>query len=417
MTRTIIVYTLPTAYDMLDSELLPKLIKGHDIKLEMPIMREEATDLWIVNIQSRLSFRRRTNANSQKVVIPDQLQTDLGPSPIQLLPLELLSYIFLLSVEPSLFPNTVASALTLSRVCSVWRATVATDPRLWSSTSIHIVPNQKWRDLLILLSTRSGDRPLSLELIWHPTRGDKEYNISISNTLYRQLPLLSPRWHRLQLFVPLDIVALILDYAPLPNLEFLSLGSECEEPPVLNWTQLDHAPNLRTLSFAALRSRPIWWDMPWSQLTELNSKSLLSGPQAVFLLSRCPNLERCQLRVESARFEHEEEDEDVLVVVPKLKSLSLVLGGFDDIWRLFGLFRRLVFPSLDRLEFRDAVQNDSVVGGLYKKHYWVGEFLVPLLDRSECSLEAFRVVLVGGSSHIELGFEGGTLVDRSRTRE
>ncbi|KAF9071622.1 hypothetical protein BDP27DRAFT_1321623 [Rhodocollybia butyracea] len=206
-------------------------------------------------------------------------------SHIQILPAELLSYIFFLTLDHTSFPEWTPSSfppLIYARVCSSWHATVLSTPLLWSSVSIFIMPGRNW------------SVPLSLELIWHPKVGDPRIHATLRDLVVSS----SFRWKRLQLFVPDDTLEIILAQ-PLPALEYLGLGSETSEftKPIAPLARSDFVPSLQTVSFLNVRSSALAWDMPWSQLTEINSKGLRCATEILWLLHRCSSLKRCCLRL------------------------------------------------------------------------------------------------------------------------
>ncbi|KIK59509.1 hypothetical protein GYMLUDRAFT_669543 [Collybiopsis luxurians FD-317 M1] len=325
------------------------------------------------------------------------LHTTLLPSPAQLLPVEILSYILFLCMEDMLFPewgNLSFPPLVFGRVCSWFRAVALSTPLVWSSVSIHILPGRRWKDQFDSFLERSGSCPLRLELIWHPKRGDHETNM-VYTILNQLMPSLSSRWQKLQLFVPDHTLSIILGN-PLPTLEYLSLGSENDDPiPYLG--SPGFAPTLRTLSFSTVHLRPLLWQMPWSQLTELNSKSQLSGSGVLRIFAQCRLLERCRLRVGRYNPHAFDPDPHHLVVMPRLQSLVFVIGNNED---CFGLFQRVVLPALTEMEFRSATMRAAGMAGqlfFHGESVWPKQHLVSLIERSGCTLE--RLALVGVLVH------------------
>jgi len=234
-----------------------------------------------------------------------------------------------------------------------------------------------------LLLERSGTVPLSLELIWYPAKDDP----SVEDTLALLNELVAPhfsRLRRLQLFIPSNALKIMLG-SPLLILEYLALGSEIAY--VLGHP--DHVPNLRTVLFASVHSTPLQWDLPWSQLTEVNSKRELSGSEVLRLLMRCPLLERCRLRV--GRYNPTDFDPAPVgsVVMPRLRRLVFIISRAED---PFGLFDQLVLPSLTEVEFHSASARTDIAPG-HDMTIWPKPPLASLVSRSECTLE--RLVMVG----------------------
>ncbi|KAF5389956.1 hypothetical protein D9757_003567 [Collybiopsis confluens] len=381
-----------------------KTVKGKisDICQEISLLTREDQDVAELTINPhallpQIDFQRPMTAlNShlkQALNLEDciAMHKAMLPSSIQLLPVEILSYILVLCMESTLlFPDWRDSSFPpfiFGRVCSLFRSVMLSTPPVWSAVSIHIVPGRKWETRLTLFLTLSRSHPLSLELIWHPSHNDP-HTKSVNAVLDQLPPLISTRLQKIQLFVPDQASAIILGSHPLPILEYLSLGSQNDDPvPFL--TRPGFAPKLQMISFPIRHSKPLLWQLPWSQLTEIESKkSRLTGSQVLCLFAQCPSLERCCLQVGRYNPNALDQDPDHLVVLPHLKSLVFII---DIDYDCFGLFPRLVLPSLSRVEFRNAPIHNNATS------VWSTDFLVDLIERSGCTLTS--LVLVGFLLH------------------
>ncbi|KZV92118.1 hypothetical protein EXIGLDRAFT_769305 [Exidia glandulosa HHB12029] len=147
---------------------------------------------------------------------------------IDSIPNELLSTI-LRSARPHAFH--LARSITLSHVCTRWRAVVLGDAQMWDSISLddsdhRIFPQQgklclrAFLDVVSIILARSRDAPLYLDLGNEP---------SDSTTLTRLVPLLLPNVHRivdlcLEVCDPSDLMTILRGGLSFPELRKLSLN-------------------------------------------------------------------------------------------------------------------------------------------------------------------------------------------------
>ncbi|KAJ8076583.1 hypothetical protein PM082_001006 [Marasmius tenuissimus] len=266
-------------------------------------------------------------------------------------------------------------------------------PELWSSISLDILPgignrSPRWMPLVPALLNRSCEHPLSLEIVWYASK--HEENNAFDGYFMDLIIPSSFRWKDVNIIVPNKLLHNFLE-APLPHLETLSIGGEAFAKP-----SIPHAPRLREMFFSSIYLRPRSWEIPWDQLTDLVSRSCMRVEDAKAVLARCPRLVRCQLRIiptlHPALLNHVEDDSHLpaVVVLPKLRKLTIVLGFNEDVSDVLDLFE---FPALEEIEF-SSVQSAPLIAS-HRTNFWPKAHILSLVSRSGCKLRrlTFRNVL------------------------
>ncbi|KAF9462347.1 hypothetical protein BDZ94DRAFT_1261656 [Collybia nuda] len=254
----------------------------------------------------------------------DQLHTDIVRhrnliAPLRRVPDELLQEIFFhcLPVDHNPVMSCHEAPLLLGRVCSHWRSTILSAPRLWSSIHI-VVPNyipalpEDWsspetrnqsRDFCEAVEawlSRSGDLPLSISLLQVPySNSSPGFVEQLISTVIR----FSFRWRNVSLIVPfaIDSQLFSVSHEALPLLETFFSDTKFGPTPLPDFTPLDifRAPHIRAISSHCLKMIPE--DVDWSRLTFLSLESsghvdgILTPSKALGILRKTPNLVHCEL--------------------------------------------------------------------------------------------------------------------------
>ncbi|KAJ7868140.1 hypothetical protein B0H13DRAFT_2351562, partial [Mycena leptocephala] len=290
-------------------------------------------------------------------------------SVINLIPPELLCYIFTLLVPPlksdssSPVISTINAPLlsrpwifggpwVFSQVCSHWRALSVSLPTLWTSITVFTTISPRKLSLLNIQLSRTESAPLDL-------------HIDFTTVSY------SARWRALHLefnggWVPYEIIAALNGIA-LPLLEELTLGGRDESYFECDFSFAD-APVLRRLvlgthSWSFMRKIAL----PWTQLTSYRT----FHPDATThfrALADAANLVECDLdfALRSKGDEVKAMQLDILTL-PRLRRLAISCPLLLD---------RLVAPSLQSL---------YIVGPAKDVH--------PFLDRSGCTSKLIELTL------------------------
>ncbi|KAJ6466274.1 hypothetical protein C8R45DRAFT_1219390 [Mycena sanguinolenta] len=267
-------------------------------------------------------------------------------APIRTLPLELLTEIFDLTIEPD---THIRDAHRISQVCSHWRQVAHGTPRLWS------------RPLRIELCKKGGIprpwiRPLEEEIadglkVWLARSAPLPISISFGLVTENMYPIVlaevlavASRSRSLIFPTAFDFdtpVSLVrrLAQTRLDRLEEMNLG-------VINHT--DHTPlaftvpRLRKFSIVALGETQVV--VPWSQLTELTFNC--GSPDVILeVLSQCANLVSAIITIpERTRFSAPGVRQDISVRFSHLRRLDLnFVADFTS------LFNHLSAPMLQEL--------------------------------------------------------------------
>ncbi|KAL0574293.1 hypothetical protein V5O48_007651, partial [Marasmius crinis-equi] len=281
-------------------------------------------------------------------------------SPALLLPYEIWAHILSLSMPDTRYPtwDMQFPPVVFGRVCSQFRSMIRLMPELWSSISLDILPGMKnrrppWMPLIPAFLNRSRDHPLSLQLIWY--RSKLKEDRVLEPQLLELVTSCSVRWRDLRITVPREYLHRFFE-RPLLQLETLTVGGEDDTPARICIT---HAPRLRSVTFSSIYLRPQSWDIPWSQITELVSRSCLNVSAAKGILVGCPRLKRCQLRIVPNGNPVVLNDVDArdpiqgMIVLPALKKFTMVVGYDEDVSYFLSHFE---FPALEEIEFNSIQQ-------------------------------------------------------------
>ncbi|KAJ7659164.1 hypothetical protein DFH06DRAFT_437322 [Mycena polygramma] len=217
--------------------------------------------------------------------------------PVLTLPNEIISEIFLHTVEPTRaggVPSSTDGPLLVAQICRRWRDIALSTPRLWSNISLDLENIPAYEGQLHLLETwlrRSGDCPLFISIIHQPRPLPSElwgkYDGSVREFVRAILPH-RRRWQELEISVPMHLFKFIEGEMPLlrdltlgiPDMTMVTAYGERLDPgEESRWPiRIFHeAPALRTLLLAK-GFDPLVLLPPWGQLT---SVSILHFTQAL----------------------------------------------------------------------------------------------------------------------------------------
>ncbi|KAF7977710.1 hypothetical protein HWV62_2980 [Athelia sp. TMB] len=317
-------------------------------KPSIPLLREALSSL-DSKMASLMSQREQLESHLARAV---RLQ-----SPVQRLPREILSSIFVIGVSEAEDPLMVS---TLMLVCRFWADVAVNTAVLWSDIAVTTHDSlEKARRKL----ERSKSCPLDITVNFGP-RQEQEQSGGVKESIIRAMDLISPalwRTRSLRLSVPNrphvhDALLRCRDDAPL--LEFFSIR-------IFHSVQEDHysqlslplfngnTPRLQSCSFTS-------FNFGWDRQLVSNLRILKLGgywnsfaPSALTLLrilGECPGLEELALRnisEDDLETSHEDLESIDIVQLPRLVKVSFYYAG---ITRTRALLNHISFPALETLE-------------------------------------------------------------------
>ncbi|KAJ7497478.1 hypothetical protein FB451DRAFT_233777 [Mycena latifolia] len=279
-------------------------------------------------------------------------------------------------------PIHLTAPFSLLIVCRAWRTVALSLPRLWTSLSVVVRSGRAFPPLDVASKwlQRSGDLPLELSLYQtNESEGNQEVADDILALYIRYLT----RWRDVRLDIANPTYGRSLQpsadlYAPL--LETFHLTTCWRLTPNEEIMQdllkmLEVAPMLSSFSVSRLSdlnvSPTTTVAIPWTQLTRLDLGFIPSVSACLSIMTRCPNLESCNLLVDP----QEGPLPTVPIVLRALTSLELHIRAGE----LAALLDRAVFPALTSITLyvQDAYDNHA---------QWPQASFMDLLTRSKCSL-------------------------------
>ncbi|KAJ6465575.1 hypothetical protein DFH09DRAFT_529600 [Mycena vulgaris] len=294
-------------------------------------------------------------------------------SPVRRLPLDIIQEIFLACIPTH--RNCVMSAteapVLLGRICSSWRVISLSNPRLWSSLHITVPPHlgnpdhMLYREkLLQRLETtkawlsRSGECSLSISLRspYQPEEPDIAPHVHL--ILQALLPFTS-RWEHIKFTSRHSHLVTLshLTAADVPALKSVAID-EITYGRSTDVIQVDSFPLLGGSGISSISLKGTSFDflklpLRWNSLTDLSLKEAWVGTEitielTVQLLSRCPALRTCMLRINGSPETGTGVVGKALVECAFLHTLDLrIVHGLTFAVR--ELFPRILFPELRHL--------------------------------------------------------------------
>ncbi|KAG8729461.1 hypothetical protein FRC12_020964 [Ceratobasidium sp. 428] len=291
-------------------------------------------------------------------------------APINKLPTDILSRIFIISVGSSpcsLLNHGYDILLDIPRVCSRWYQVATTNRLLWSHIDIGLCPK---------------GINLNLVRLWLERSHGVQIHIHVNkNTFHAPNTAIS------------NLVSILQPYQATTSSLLISGVNSNTARPLLALCFGDSGPGaLRALSVSSIWDREValpWPTYPIPELTSLELSELQNGvcpslDELVTILSDCPRLHTLRLAQFGIRFGDQQNYR--IILLPCLKLLELALHGNDEL----AAFLTLVHPGGLELHVRLRIQS-------------LGEGLVPravqlLLARSNvvsltlCNLESYNAV-------------------------
>ncbi|KAK0441748.1 uncharacterized protein EV420DRAFT_1084639 [Desarmillaria tabescens] len=256
-----------------------------------------------------------------------EVETQESPHPpIESLPPEILSEIFLLVIERPyrIFGHLYRGPQLLVRVCRLWRDIAQNCPALWSSFMVHWPENrQEVVGAKLLLDTlqQTGRRGLTMTIF---------LSDDFPSSIFKALVQHSSQWEDVHLPTLPRTQSAPQNLPPLhlPSLKSLVLGRQHSvEDLITKLSMFKIAPNLRSVVFHFHNTPSSDFDpsviqAPWWQLTRLSMSLGLTGDSSmeasIEVLRLCPNLET--LREETIL---NPDSGNTTVTLRKLRSFSV----------------------------------------------------------------------------------------------
>ncbi|KAJ7441091.1 hypothetical protein FB451DRAFT_953723, partial [Mycena latifolia] len=296
-------------------------------------------------------------------------------SPMRRFPPEILSEIFLLALAVAQESHSYSSIdraqppNSFARVCSSWRATSITTPRLWSK--IRLVPTGQLHcgsvSLLTLFLERSRPHPVRFALT-APRKAEIVASLAIIWSFCNRLECLTLDVCNFHLQPLVGILGTMfpclqsLDVSIRPS---RSYGSP--DPPLVGTVDgFKHAPCLKNLKLVApgcLVRDVFGSQFPWAQLTNLHMSFRHGLFEARAILSKCSELESCFLNIHFPR--HDEQIAVPPCVLPKLQTINFTVG--PDIHLVSEFFRPFSFPQLRILTINASTWSEDILPQLHER--------------------------------------------------
>ncbi|RXW25632.1 hypothetical protein EST38_g207 [Candolleomyces aberdarensis] len=330
------------------------------------------------------------------------------PSPIEVLPNELLTSIFLFNAERT--PTSFSDVLTISHVCSYWRTIALDCPELWRQYAfLHNQYGSRGEDFSNALLKRCGD--LTLDVGWE--RISNKYIASVFKTKqHLTLELECDNIHRFRSYSALvtpyhveKMTAFLKNAQPIQTIEELTLdtGDRFLRRDFPHEIFSKDIPFLRTVTL-----RSCWLDLSWMRMDNLQTLSVTVAPHAlpwpanawISFLKGCPSLTQFHLSM-PAPFTADSEsvlpDSDAPkdVVLPSLTRLELHTPFF----RICHFLIRLSLPAVQEIHLSMDMYTSSSEGpGI---QHIVKQLIIPSLSSDGNRLS---VCMLGGTNLAAIGF-------------
>ncbi|KAF8886650.1 hypothetical protein CPB85DRAFT_1336261 [Mucidula mucida] len=303
-------------------------------------------------------------------------------SGIEKLPVELLSEIFIDYVLSHPFdlwdPND--GPRLLENICSLWRATVISSPRVWSTFVIVSRPAIHTPSAVKVLHTyllRSAAAPLTFSFYTGSATSDP-------NPIFELLLDHCHRWYDVMLELPLHLYpSLDRIHGRLPLLHAASLRAKgSTSPHVGNILAFADAPRLEKLALWGNWTTVQRVILPWNQLTSYaDEDGSATCPQNLLAMSNLVHLTYRARKIDVFPCQ-----------VQRLENLTTlrILSGYH----LSTFFDHVTLPSLQELTLVDMTLRYEVKA--------VAGVLEDLIGRSRCSVQVLNIdnLAFGDTPHL-----------------
>src|ERR1700729_3599598 len=237
-------------------------------------------------LHDRNDIRESLEAHKALIVPP--------PTPaLQRVPPEIWAQIFAVSIEDAWTPgyprvDIRKPPLLLGQICSSWRATSLSTPKLWSSICVPRGTRASAIPLIEIWLQRSGAMPLSIEI--------HGLSSGFPSAILDAFVPHSARWQKLALFISNTALAELFGKAILSSLDTLMLRVSGRPQQISIATSADRLHSVALVVSRGIRPHPQTLDLPWSQLTNLSVTSLSGAIDDGYeLLNQCSALTYCSL--------------------------------------------------------------------------------------------------------------------------
>ena len=306
-------------------------------------------------------------------------------SPIRRLPHEILSEIYLLSIDwKDKNYGFRRSVMLPASVCRHWRGVALSTPRLWSSISLNLQEDSVEADVNLTRTwlIRSGNLPLSIRIHYIQPKDRNSLN---THPAIDALTQHSGRWQYAEFEIPTSMWKQI---KPAKNHLARLRGIVIAVPFQYSLFGLptnifEVAPQLASLEIGCAMSLGL--KVPWTQLTRIVAPMQSSLDQCYKVLQNAVNLVECDLRISNSWLG----TSHVIIRHTHLRILKIAVVHVDP----GPLFDRLSLPALRCIDF-------------YDEGSWSQSQFISLLSRSSCHLETFILL-----SYNTLSFQEDDLLE------
>ncbi|KAJ7772204.1 hypothetical protein B0H16DRAFT_1880919 [Mycena metata] len=314
--------------------------------------------------------------------------------PVLTLPNEVISEIFLQTLDAS--PSLVgrASPIYLGHICQKWRDIAQSTPSLWCTVAIRVFKYgaQNLLQLLEMWLARSRRCPLSITFI------DQTGGQVVASRLLRAILQHRDRWETLDLYLSWDTIPDIVQ-GDLPLLRHLEvrLDDRLHGQAPTGTTGSARAffgPKLTTVTLHGQEATML--RLPWGQLTTITIDQSLD--RLVHILHSTTNVTHLSLQILPL------EDSDLLDIIPSippllhLRSISILKFWTNRQGAVHRkseteLLRRLTLPALRHLRLPAPTIPEVVY----------------LIRRSQCPLDGLRIIM-GATDYFPLMQSDDTII-------
>ncbi|KAJ7141581.1 hypothetical protein C8R46DRAFT_1135309 [Mycena filopes] len=343
----------------------PFVLPMHLFPLDFTRRRITEVDAEILALKEALS-----KAKLERKVLKQHLANYIYP--VLTLPNEVVSEIFLQTLDG--FPSLCgpASPIYLGHICQRWRDIALSTPSIWSSMSIFIIHHsrapQGYHQLLELWLARSRKRPLSITF----TDG-RCSQVGTAHPAMGAILAHRKRWETVALNMPAwDTLPDIQGDLPLLRSIEIQLVHPSTTGTVQASPKVFSGPKLATVTLSGLRAHMV--GLPWTQLTSITIEASLEPVAQI--LRAASNLR--ELLVRPLRNTRDPDNWCHLLSITPLMHLRTYIFAYGTPG-MTSILRSLTLPALKYMELPVACGTD----------------VVQLLMRSHCPLDGLRINMSG----------------------
>ncbi|KDR83093.1 hypothetical protein GALMADRAFT_869696 [Galerina marginata CBS 339.88] len=440
-------------------DTLEKLVQSNNPPSEATILKVNELlstplkDLNELDVEILQFERHLLDLKAKRVAVQDTVKKYTSIiSIVRRIPIDILHQIFYHCLPTHRNPVMAASEapLLLTRICSSWRATALSSPRIWARLHIpfsdehlfsdeqshrpYFQSNQKAAESLQLRCRiikewldRSGTCPLSISIhfsspFWRTRNPSDAESSDITQEFFRILVLQSQRWENLELIMPMEIylkLESMISNDMLPMLKSFKAILHLQRPGAANIGppfSLPKAPNLLTVSLSA--GTACFWKSPnppiiWSRLTYLSVHTPFSITDILDLLKTCNGLVHCEVNIMDGVIEDQPDlDLQEQVSLPSLRSFSILEDGMNPP-RMRNLYNCIHAPELRWISYRkmNHIQEDmddmtpSPILSLLQKSAKLKKLTVSPRGFSRWNMRRILEIISANVTHLVLGHE------------